>query len=164
MDEHPSPPEYRKSGNTAELYSGIRIRATPGRIWDILTDFRQYPEWNPFIRTIEGNLIEGAGIMADLRPQGGFGMTIRPVITKVIPERELRWMGHLFIRGLFDGEHVFEILPADGESCLFVQQEYFSGLLLPLLETSLKNGTARGFDAMNRALKARAEQVTGADP
>jgi len=164
MDQKPSLPEYRKSGNTAELYSEIPIRATPARIWAILTDFPRYPEWNPFIRTIEGPCIEGAGITADLRPPGGFGMTINPVIRTVVPERELRWIGHLFVRGLFDGEHVFEILKRDGESCLFVQHEFFFGLLLPLLENSLKNGTTRGFDEMNRALKARAEQETGIVP
>lgn len=158
MDEYLSSSEYRKTGRTAELYSKIRIRAGAGRIWDILTDFERYPEWNPFIRTLEGKLTEGARITADLRPPEGYGMTIHPVITKVIPDHELRWKGHLFVQGLFDGEHVFEIRPPDEGSCLFIQHEYFSGLLLPLLEDSLKNGTARGFFEMNRALKTRAEQ------
>lgn len=88
-------------------------------------------------------------------------MKIRPVIINIVPERELRWRGHLFVQGLFDGEHVFEIRPTGGGSCIVIQHEYFSGLLLPFLETTLKNGTARGFDAMNRALKARAEEPNG---
>jgi len=158
MDEEHSSPEYRKSGRTSELYSEIRIRASPGRIWEILTDFPAYPDWTPFIREIAGRIEEGVRITADLRPPGGTGMKIHPVILKVVPERELRWRGSLFVHGLFDGEHVFEIRPTGGDSCLFVQHEYFSGLLLPLLENLLKNSTAEGFDAMNRALKARAEQ------
>ena len=88
-------------------------------------------------------------------------MTIRPVITKAVPEHELRWTGHLIVRGLFDGEHVFEIRQPGEGSCLFIQHEYFSGLLLPLVESSLKTATARGFDEMNRALKSRAETATG---
>ena len=158
MDEKPSVPEYRKSGSTAELYSEIMIRSPLRCIWEILVDFRNYPEWNPFIREISGRIEEGARITADLKPPGGTGMKIHPVILKVVPEREFRWMGHLFVRGLFDGEHVFEIWPMGGDLCLFVQHEYFSGLFLPILENMLKNGTARGFDEMNRALNARAEQ------
>ncbi len=151
-------PEYRKSGGTAELYSEIEIHAPSERIWEILSDFQKYPDWNPFIRSIRGNLAEGERITADLRPQGAAGMTIRPVLIRVIPGRELRWRGHLFVRGLFDGEHVFEIRQLGDGTCLFVQHEYFSGLLVRLLENMLKTDTARGFAGMNEALKARAEQ------
>ena len=84
-------------------------------------------------------------------------MTIRPVLLKVDPLRELRWKGHLFFSGLFDGEHVFEIRPEGAGRCRFVQREIFSGLLLSLFTRMLKNGTARGFADMNAALKERAE-------
>jgi hypothetical protein len=33
-------------------------------------------------------------------------MTIRPVIMKFDPGKELRWKGKLGIGGLFDGEHL----------------------------------------------------------
>lgn len=62
------------------------------------------------------------------------------------------------MRGLFDGERVFGIQPLEGHRSLFIRHEYFSGLLLPLLETMLKRDTARGFFKMNEALKERAEQ------
>jgi hypothetical protein len=150
--------EYRKSGGTAELYSQREVHATPARIWEILSDFQSYPAWNPFIRSIRGNLAEGERITGDLRPSGATGMTIRPVLLRVIPHRELRWRGHLFVPGLFDGEHVFEIRPLGDDACLFVQHEYFSGLLAPLLENMLKTDTARGFVEMNEALKARTER------
>ena len=159
MAETGPDPVYRRSGGRAELYSEIRIAAPPGLIWDILLDFPRYPDWNPFIRSVTGNPAKGERITVDLRPSVGTGMRIRPVILQVIPRRELRWRGSLFITGLFDGEHVFEIRPPDSGLCLFVQHEYFSGLLLPLLENMLSTGTARGFGEMNRALKARAEQA-----
>ncbi len=151
-------PEFRRSGGKAELFSEILIDATPDQIWHVLTAFPEYPAWNPFIRSIRGDLIEGERISAELHPPDSAAMTIRPVLLKVDPPRELRWRGHLFFRGLFDGEHVFEIHPSGAEKCLFVQREFFSGLLLPLFSGMLKDGTARGFARMNKALKERSER------
>jgi uncharacterized protein YndB with AHSA1/START domain len=33
-----------------ELHTEIEIDASAERVWDILTDFASYPQWNPFIR------------------------------------------------------------------------------------------------------------------
>ncbi len=151
-------PVLRRSRGRAELYSEILIDATPERIWHILTAFSEYPAWNPFIRSIRGDLVEGGRIVAELQLTDSAGMTLRPVLLKVDPTRELRWMGHLLFSGLFDGEHVFEIHPAGPGKCLVVQRELFSGLLLPLFTRMLKDGTARGFALMNKALKERAER------
>lgn len=152
-------PEYRQFRGTGELYSEIEIQATPGRIWEILTAFSEYPAWNPFIRQISGNLIVGETITVRLKPPGTTGMTIYPVLLAVNQDRELRWGGHLFIQGLFEGEHIFEIRPLDSHASLFVQRERFGGLLLPVFTTMLKSGTARGFSEMNNALRDRAEQA-----
>ncbi len=151
------PAEYRRTPSGGELYSEIEIRSSPERIWEILTDFSRYPEWNPFIRSIRGDLVKGGRIIAELRPPGSKGMTIRPVLLKADPPNEIRWKGHLVIRGLFDGEHIFEIRPEGTGRCRFIQREIFSGLLLPLVTRMLKGGTAHGFAEMNKALKERAE-------
>lgn len=153
-------PEYRKSGGMGELYSQIEVNASPERIGEILIDFTKYPDWNPFIRYIEGNLVEGGKITAYLKPSGANGMKIHPVLLKIRPFRELRWKGHFLIQGIFDGEHVFEIRAIDDQVSLFVQHEYFKGIILPILENMLKKDTIRGFHEMNKALKARAEQST----
>lgn len=107
MTEVQDPPEYRKSERGGELWSAIEISAAPERIWEILTGFAAYTDWNPFIRNIRGDLVEGGRITAEIHPSGSAGMTMRPVLLTVNPPRELRWRGHLLVRGLFDGEHVF---------------------------------------------------------
>ena len=86
-------------------------------------------------------------------------MTFRPTVLKAEPNRELRWLGHLLISGLFDGEHIFTIEPLGESRVRFTQREVFTGLLVPLFARGLDTDTRRGFEEMNQALKTRAEQV-----
>ena len=142
-----------------ELHSEIEINAPAERVWQVLMDFDQFPEWNPFIRSISGEAREGAQLTARLEPPGGMGMTFRPTVLRAAPGQEFRWIGRLGVRGLFDGEHIFTIEPLGPDRVRFVQREQFTGVLVPLLMGSLDGPTAQGFAQMNQALKARAEHV-----
>ena len=142
-----------------ELHTEIEIQSSPERVWRLLTDFASFPQWNPFIRRASGEVEEDARLEVRLQPSGARGMTFRPTVLKVEPNRELRWLGHLGLRGLFDSEHVFTIEPLGGSSVRFAQSETFTGLLVPLFARGLDTDTRRGFEEMNQALKAKAEQV-----
>jgi hypothetical protein len=87
-------------------------------------------------------------------------MTFHPTVLKAEPNRELRWLGHLIVPGLFDGEHIFIIEPLETKRVRFVQREIFTGVLVPILWRRLENDTRRGFEELNRALKARAEEIS----
>jgi len=141
-----------------ELRTEIDIDASAERVWTSLTDFATFPQWNPFIRRIRGTPVVGSKLEVFLQASGTKGMTFRPTVKKVERNRELRWLGHLGIRGLFDGEHVFEIHEAGTNRVRFVQREEFRGLLVPLLARSLDRDAHRGFEEMNRALRDRAER------
>ena len=140
-----------------ELHTEIEIQASDERVWQLLTDFADFPEWNPFIRRASGEALTGARLEVLLQPPGGRAMTFRPTVLKAEPRRELRWLGRLLVPGLFDGEHIFSIEPLDAQRVRFMQREVFRGLLVPLFAGSLERDTRRGFEAMNRALKERAE-------
>jgi hypothetical protein len=140
-----------------QLYAEIEIDAPPEKVWALLTDFSRFPEWNPYAQRASGEVQQGARIQVYLKPPGGAGMTVKPTLIKVEPNRELRWLGHLGIRGLFDAEHIFTIEPLGDDRVRFIQREEFTGLLVPLLLRIVGKSTQRGFEAMNQALKARAE-------
>jgi hypothetical protein len=143
-----------------ELSTAIEIHAPAERVWAILTDFEHYPEWNPFVRRVEGKARVGSQLEVRMQPEGGRAMTFRPKLLRVEPERELRWLGRLFVRGLFDGEHIFRLEPLADGRIRFEQRELFRGLLVPVLSSMLDRGTRPAFEAMNRALKERAESAT----
>ena len=105
-----------------------------------------------------GTLAQGEKIEVRLQPPGGPGATIKPTLLKVEPNRELRWLGHLVMPGLFDGEHIFTIERLDQERVKFVQREEFRGILVSLMLRMIGENTRLGFEQMNQALKAEVEQ------
>lgn len=147
-----------------ELHSEIEITASAGRTWLILTDFASYPRWNPFIRRISGEPTTGEHLDVRLEPPNSRGMTFKPKVLNAEPNRELRWLGHLLVPGLFDGEHVFTIQPLEDNRVRFIQREAFKGLLVPLSARNLDTNTQRGFEETNRALKERAEAPLSRPP
>ena len=137
----------------------VLIRATADQVWSVLVDFGRYAAWNPFIREASGYASVGARLRVRIHPPEGTPMTFTPTVSQASEARELRWLGHLWLPGVFDGEHAFRI-DAAGEGQVRVRQsEVFRGLLVPLLPATMYERTRRGFDAMNRALKERAETL-----
>jgi hypothetical protein len=137
-----------------ELRTEIEINAPSERVWQILTDPAKFPEWNPFIHQLNGQIKQGAHIEVKLGDSPDKTMTFKPTILEVTPNHTLRWLGKLFIGGLFDGEHIFEIEPLGPDRVRFIQREKFNGILVPVFNF---DSTKRGFERMNQALKARAE-------
>ena len=138
-----------------ELRTDIEIDAPVERVWEVLTDFDRFPDWNPFIRRIHGKAQVGSRLDVFLGASGTRGMRFRPTVTKVVPNRELRWLGRLGLPRLFDGEHIFQIEPLGPTRARFIQRERFRGLLVPLMARSLNRDARRGFEEMNHALQAR---------
>ncbi len=140
------------------LYTEIEIEASAERVWAVLVDFASYSQWNPFIRSAVSVPQQGARLQIVIQPSGGKAMRFSPVVLAAEAGRELRWLGRFLVPGLFDGEHSFIIEPLVEGKVRFQQSEKFSGILVGLFRASLDRDTKRGFEEMNRALKARAEE------
>lgn len=141
-----------------ELRTEIDIDSSPETVWAELVNFESFPNWNPMIRSAEGQPQLGEKLIVFVQAEGADGMEFKPTVTKVDLNRELRWLGTLGVRGVFDGEHIFTLEPTDEGNVHFVHREEFRGVLIPLLMRFIEDDTLRGFNDMNRALKARAEQ------
>lgn len=137
----------------AEIVTEVEIDATPGEVWSVLGNPGGYRDWNPFIVSMEGELVEGATLINTMRPQAGNVMTFRPTVLRAEPERELRWLGRLCLPRIFDGEHYFVLEKREGGTRL-VHGERFRGVLLWFVDTSQFRAD---FERMNAALKQRVE-------
>lgn len=142
-----------------EIKTEILIQATPEKVWSKLTNFSKYPNWNPFIKSITGEVAVGKKITAQIQPPGAKEMTFKPTILTFETNKTLTWLGHLWIAGLFDGEHHFQLLDNGDGTTTFLHSEKFKGILVPLFKKQLSNNTRKGFEAMNEKLKILSEQI-----
>ena len=141
-----------------EIKTEILIHATPEKVWSILTNLNDYPNWNPFIKSIKGETKVGNKITARIEPPEAKGMTFKPKVLAFDANKEFRWLGHLLFPGLFDGEHKFELIDNGNGTTTFRQSEKFKGILVPLFKKMLDNNTLNGFNQMNAKIKELAER------
>lgn len=134
----------------------IVIEAPAMQVWNVLTDFAAYADWNPFIVAAAGSARVGERFTATFRPAGSRGTRLRPRILRADAGQELRWKGSVGLPGLFDGEHVFTLTPRANGATHLRQEEFFTGVLVPLFRRSFA-ATERSFVAMNEALRERVQ-------
>lgn len=144
---------------TKEIKTEIVINTAPDKVWAVLTDFNNYPKWNPFIKSIFGQVEIGDQIKVNITPPDGKGMTFKPSVLAFEPNKEFRWIGTLLFNGLFSGEHKFQLIDNGNETTTFIHSENFKGLLVSLFKNQLENNTKIGFELMNEALKKRVEEL-----
>jgi hypothetical protein len=145
----------------------IIIDAPPSLVRKIFLDFSSYPQWNPFITSVQVS-----------NPEAPPGTPFKIIAWKFYPDsstivendpKEFAWVGVIISKGFFQGRHYFKFEPygdeigENGESlkCKFVQVEGLSGFFSifsfiygPILKI--------GFKQMNKALKIRAESFVAA--
>lgn len=139
------------------LKASIDINATPEVVWQVLLDFSNYSEWSEFLVNVEGPAVPGSRLRVTLAPANGKIRVFRPMVLQVTPPRTFRWVEHLGVPGLLDGEHGFFLEYLFGGRTRFRQTETFDGFLTLLLWRRLEAPTAEGFAAFNRALRRQAE-------
>ena len=62
------------------IETNIEINAPVGRVWALLTDFAGMPSWNPFIKSISGNLHKVLELSVQIAPPGMSGMRFKPTV------------------------------------------------------------------------------------
>lgn len=137
------------------LTAAAWIDAPPRAVWAVLTDLDRYPEWNPLFSQAAGDLAVGRRVTLRSTRDDGRSTTIRPRVTVVTPETELRWTGYLPGSILVTGEHSFTLKPGNGGT-LIMQRGTFRGFMVRFSGRALDRAEA-GFQSLNGALKARVE-------
>lgn len=131
------------------------IDADPQTVWDILVDTDSYPEWDPGMVRIEGNLRLGDKVkfFTKFSPEQAFAVAV----TRYDPAEKLVFTGGMPL-GLFKSERTHTLTANANGGTDFHTQEIFSGVLLPLFGKNIPDLT-ENFESFVAGLKQRAESV-----
>ena len=141
------------------LETELSIDASAHTVWGILDDIAQYPSWNPLVPEIAGRTTVGQVLHLKLVQPGMPDLQLSPVITRAIGARELRWLSTLPDPSLLSGEHIFRITPQGPNRCHLSHTEVFKGSLLSEVWPGISTHGRAAYQAMNEALKLRAEAL-----
>ena len=147
---------------TNEIRTEIEIEGTAQEVWDTLTDFESYREWNTGFVQAFGRAEVGETLHITFSQKAGRTMKMRPTVLVAEPRHELRWLGRLLLPGIFDGEHRFEIHETAPGRVTFVQSEEFRGVLVPFLRSMIEGNTRSMLQRVNADLAARVRSRTAA--
>jgi hypothetical protein len=133
----------------------IDIAAPPEVVWEVLTEFDRWLEWNPEVKSMsyEGPLAPGAMF----RWKAGPG-TIVSTIEEVDRPHHVRWRGRTMS---ISAIHEWRLDERDGGTHVETE-ERFSGVLARLLRRSLQKQLDRALEEGLEHLKREAERRAGA--
>ena len=138
------------------LHAAVDIDAPAERVWQVVSDFGRYSDWNPFIVRAAGEPRVGERLDITIAAPGMKPVSFRPRVLDVEPGRLVRWKGEFKLPGLFDRRHALIVDPLDGGRSRFTTDEDVTGILLPFVGRVM-TASQQGFDLMARAVKERAE-------
>lgn len=144
-----------------EISSSINIAAPPEKVWAVVADLANYPQWHPAYQSVTGELTVGSTLtIKTTSPRTGNPVTLKVKVLAVEPGTELVWASRLL--GVTTIRRRFLLRSADGGTEL-TQAGTYRGL-----GGSRGPGGARGalktvaniqgsYVAINEAVKEQAE-------
>ena len=135
-----------------QINTSVIINTDTSTVWKVLTSFEKYAQWNPFIKSIQGNIEVGTKFHAEIDT-----MKFKPTTLVYKENQEFTWLGQLILPGIFDGKHSFILHDNNDGTTTLIQKESFNGILVRFMKNKLDNDILKKFNLMNEKLKEVAE-------
>jgi hypothetical protein len=135
------------------------VAASAQTVWDVLTDFDRYGEWNPSLPSIRGELRPGNEVALTLGMPGRPSPNVKARFTQVEACRRLTWDGNAGADWLFAGHREFIIDKQSDTTVLFTHVEDVRGVLFPVFRVVMGSAIQRSHDEFNDALRTRCETL-----
>ena len=133
----------------------IGVAASPEKVWEVIADLDRWSEWNALHPEIRGQIAIGATLEVAEVIEGEPGRLHQVVVPDWTPEIQLIWNN----RRAFMARSIryFEIEKLDDHACLLANGEIFDGFRGKAWARGRRAVFRAGFEAVNEAIKARAE-------
>lgn len=149
----------------AIIYTEERdIAASTDTVFGVLTDFAQYPQWNPWIVRVEGQATVGSELLATVKSINSQRKVRHRVLAVERPQR-FAWCDVGWFTVFTRGERVRQLQPLPGECCHYRCELRLTGPLAGLVDVLFGRAMRDGLAAEADALAGRAAALlTGHKP
>jgi hypothetical protein len=137
------------------------IEAPISVVWNVLMDMGNYQEWSTLLSTDETTLPRlNATIRLRLSMLDGPSYAFEPEVIVLEENRHFAWQQKTGVRGVFDGEHHFELTETNENQTELHNYERYSGLLSPIIKRlPMMQSAPQGFATMNAEIKHQSERI-----
>ncbi len=137
-----------------QYHTKIRIDRPLKEVWSFLSDFGKYPDWNPLVGNLVGDIQEGGKIKTLILP---LKRTFVATLLSYKKEQEIVWQGKQIAKFLLAGKHYYRLVPLNENQTELQHGEYFTGLFSNFISSSLLKKMEDGFVLHNKELKKQLE-------
>lgn len=135
-------------------HTSIQINKPKKEVWAKLTDFEDYPNWNPLVGKLSGDIRENGQIQMHIVP---LNQNFSANLIAFKPEEEMTWLGKQFSTAVIAGTHYYRLKAIDANTTLLEHGETFTGFLSYFIPKSLLQKMERSFIKHNEQLKTQIE-------
>ena len=140
------------------IEKNFEINAPAEVVWEVITDFARYGEWNPFIRECKVDLRPGGAIdmqvklMAKPQPQ-------REWVKEVVPGKRFAYSMKPVPGGTLSSFRSHDLEPSGANKTRYRSYFYLKGWLHPLVVALLGGKLQAGFSGMSEGIRTRSEAL-----
>ena len=138
-----------------EIKGSIDIDAPVAKVWGVISDFKAYPKWNPFITQMSGDLKVGSVYDVVVKIPGRKDTKFKSKLVRVQENKEMFFQGTI-MKGLLTDDHLFTVESLGENKTRLFQSITFKGFMSSLAGGTIKD-SQKGLDMMNSAAKVRSE-------
>lgn len=140
----------------ARIEHRLGVAAPASVVWSIVQDVERWGEWNPVYSQARGRVAIGERFDLVLTLPGQKPMELPGRVLDWVPNEQLHWRIKLF-GGAINVVRYIELEALTEVACVLSNGEVQSGVGVGLVSSKMRRAIRDGLQAMNEALKTRAE-------
>lgn len=133
-------------------HSEVVINAPAQKVWQVLTDTQQYPQWNPTLQLAKGELATGNKVTYQFTQDAENSYEVTATVRAIEPNKLLHQNGGMPLILTYDHRY---ILQPQGDKTHVTIHEDYRGIGVNFWQPT---AVEEAYKRLNEALKIRAEQ------
>ncbi|GLS26828.1 SRPBCC domain-containing protein [Marinibactrum halimedae] len=132
------------------VHSEVFIPVSPDKVWSVIVDTQKYPEWNPVMEVLDGELKEGQTVRYRFHQDEDNSYEIPSKVKKIEPSSLLNQTGGMV--GMLTFNHRYVLTPESNGTRVVIHEDYRG------VGAAFWNPAPVGaaYERLNQAIKVRA--------